>query len=447
MQTTLGSLATAKAALNTRGVGGDYRALVCVYLYGGNDSFNMLVPRDNPRYNTYLASRGNSLAIPQGDLLAIDDGVQGAFGLHPACGALQNLYNQNNLAIISNTGTLVQPTSQQDYANGIGLPRHLFSHNSQQDQSMTSLPQQDSRTGWAGRIADLLHAGINNDAVVPFNLSIGGQNILQVGAQSTPVMVGSGGMPTFDVCDLDSVSSYCGAALSDAVLQALAQSNELVRGHGRIYQRTHDLSTAINTALQGSVAVNPNVYPVAPQGFPGNPDLSLQLQMVTRLISIAQTLGHQRSIFFVSLGGWDTHDAQLVNQDLLLSNLSENLGAFYQQLTDLGFADQVLTFTSSDFGRTLTSNGDGSDHGWGGNQMVIGSQNNLAGGSLYGTFPDLALGSADDADLGRIIPTTPLDAYYATLVRWLGVDNAQMLDVFPNLVNFGGATTDMGFTL
>ena len=445
LSSTVGALATAKAALNVRGGLPDYRALVCVYLYGGNDSYNMLIPRDDSRYATYLASRGNSLAIPQADLLAIDDSAQGAFGLHPACSALHSLYNQNNLSIISNTGTLIQPTTQQDYANGVGLPRHLFSHNSQQDQSMTARPQQDSRSGWAGRIADLLHAGTNNDALVPFNLSVGGQNLLQVGAQSTPVIVGPGGMPTFDICDLANANSLCASALHDSLQQALAQNNALIRGHGRVFQRSHELSTAIDTALQGSVAVNPNLYPIAPQGFPGNPDLSLQLQMVTRLISVAQSLGHQRSIFFVSLGGWDTHDNQLINHDLLLSNLSQNLAALYQQLVDFGLSDQVLTFTSSDFGRTLTSNGDGSDHGWGGNQLVIGSQNNLAGGALYGTFPNLALGSEDDADLGRIIPTTPLDAYYATLVRWLGVQNEDMLDVFPNLVHFGGATTDMGF--
>lgn len=448
MATTMASFAGASnlARSNNKGFS-DYRALVCVYLYGGNDSFNMIVPRDASRFADYEASRGSSLALPHESLLPITDAMQGEFGFHGACSGLQTLYQQNRLAVIANTGTLVQPTTRQDYLNQVGLPRHLFSHNSQQDQTMTALPQQPSRTGWSGRLAEILHPVANGNATAPLNISISGDNLLQVGASSTPVIVGSRGTPTFDICQLDDGSSRCADALSGLLDQALVATHSLRRGHARIYNRSHQLSTLIDSALGSAVTVDPSLYPDVPADFPGNPDLGLQLQTVTRLISVAQQLEHQRSVFFVSLGGWDTHDAQLGNHELLLSNLSANLSAFYQQLSDLGFADQVLTFTGSDFGRTLTSNGDGSDHGWGGNQIVMGSETLLQGGQMYGTFPDLALGSADDADLGRIIPTTPLDTMHATLARWLGVSDSDMLDLFPNLANFGGAQSDLGFLI
>ncbi|MGJ8663592.1 MAG: DUF1501 domain-containing protein [Marinicella sp.] len=450
MLSTMGAFASAKASMGqmtTMNQGSGYRALVCLYLYGGNDSFNMIVPRDNTRYQAYADSRGQSLALDQLDLLPFDDTSQGEFGFHPACGALQNLYNSQNLAVINNTGTLIRPTSKIDYQNNIQLPRHLFSHNSQQDQSMTGLPQQPSRSGWAGRMADLMHADVNSDVVVPFNLSIGGQNLLQVGSSTTPSIISPYGMPTFDACDLSDISSHCGQTLDQILQQNLAASQAFENAHARIYNRSHNIAQLVDSALQNAVTVDPNVYPTVPADFPGNPDLANQFQMVTRLISIAQDLGHSRSVFFVNLGGWDTHDNLLNNHNLLLSNLSENMAAFQSQLSDLGLDDQVLTFTASDFGRTLTSNGDGSDHGWGGNQLVMGSPTNLLGGNMYGTFPDLTLGSADDADLGRLIPTTPLDAYFATLVRWLGVDNTNMLDIFPNLINFDGAGTDLGFLL
>lgn len=446
---TMGAMASAKATISNSSLilkgDSEYRALVCVYLYGGNDSFNMIVPRDNSRYQSYNNSRGPSLSLNQNDLLPFDDGIQGEFGFHPACASLQSLYNNQNLAIINNTGTLVRPTSKIDYQNNIELPRHLFSHNSQQDQSMTGLPQQPSRTGWAGRISDLLHADINNDVVVPFNLSIGGQNLLQIGQSTTPSIISPYGMPSFDSCDLSDLTSQCGQTLNQMLFEQMNDSHELQRAHAKIYNRSHQISSLVDSALQNAAVINPAIYPTVPADFPGNPDLAQQLQMVTRLISVAQDLGHNRSIFFVNLGGWDNHDNLLQNHSLLLSNLSDNLAAFQTQLNDLGYADQVMTFTSSDFGRTLTSNGDGSDHGWGGNQLVMGSPTNLLGGNMYGTFPDLTLGSDADADLGRIIPSTPLDAYFATLVRWLGVDNSNMLDVFPNLTNFNGATTDLGF--
>ncbi len=443
---TMGSFATAKASISSKGTQ-DYRALVCVYLYGGNDSFNMIVPRDNSRYQNYANSRGASLALDQGSLLPFDDLVQGEFGFHPACSALQSLYNSQNLAVINNTGTLIRPTTKTDYQNNISLPRHLFSHNSQQDQSMTAWPQQPSRSGWAGRMADILHNSANNNVVVPFNLSIGGQNLLQVGDSTTPSIISPYGMPTFDVCDLGDLSSQCGQTLNQILQQSAAGSQSFEKAHAQIYQRSHDIAQLVDLALQNAVTVNPAIYPTVPAGFPGNPDLSNQLQMVTRLMSVAQDLGHTRSVFFVNLGGWDTHDNLITNHNLLLANLSDNLAAFQQQLNDHNLADQVLTFTASDFGRTLTSNGDGSDHGWGGNQLVMGSANNLLGGQMFGTFPDLTLGSVDDADLGRLIPTTPLDAYFATLVRWLGVENPDMLDIFPNLINFDGAGTDLGFLL
>ncbi len=413
----------------------DYKALVCVFLFGGNDSYNMLVPRSNAEYALYDASRQN-MAIPQSALLPINpltpDGAD--YGLHPMMSDVKELFETNRAAFISNVGPLIEPTTKDQFFNqSVLLPPQLFSHNDQQDQWSSLKGVNQSRTGWAGRIADLIRTNVS-DQQMATNVSLFGNTLFQSADETVAYVMGSEGPFRFIGFD-DSVGGQAQRAAFEQVLNA---------NYGSIYERgfVDVQKRAVAAAdLIGDALADPSVQEINTV-FPQT-ELGLQLNTVARLIAVRDRLGMQRQVFFVATGGFDSHDDQLLNQPDLLGGVSAAMAAFYHATVELGVSDSVTSFTQSDFGRTLTSNGDGTDHAWGGNQLVIGDA--VAGRELYGTYPRLEIDGPDDVGGGRIIPTTSADQYAATLARWFGIPDADLATVAPHIDNF--AQRDLGFLL
>lgn len=411
----------------------DYRALVCVFLGGGNDGFNWVVPRGTG-YATYAQSRSN-LALPQASLLpligtASDDDT---YGMHPACQDLQQIFNAGDGAVLCNVGSLIEPTTaEQARSRSVRLPLNLFSHSDQSAQWMTSRADSKTRVGWAGRVADLLNPQTDNGAL-PFNISIAGSNYWQAGDHSLPYAMNRNGVAPME---LFKNSWYRGGSRRQAFLDVLGQAglspNLMAREYAGVQDASMRTAETVETILE-------NQEPLVTT-FPDS-RLGQQLAMVARTIKARTDLGTTRQMFFVSLGGFDTHDNQLLRHGQQLEELSTALGAFHAELGELGEQSNVTTFTASDFGRTLTSNGDGSDHAWGSHAFVMGGA--VSGAEFYGTMPNLALDGPDDVRGGRLAPTTATDQYSATLARWFGLDDSEIATVFPNLANFSSA--DLGF--
>jgi uncharacterized protein (DUF1501 family) len=426
--TTLGGLQRSLAATtDTSG----YKALVCVFLYGGNSAFNWIVPRRGTAYSTYQKSRSN-LALAQGSLLALNGSASdgNAYGFHPSCPELQGLFNSGHAALLCNVGTLVQPTTAaQARAASVALPSQLFSHADQQTAWMTSIADSPERYGWAGRLADLLLSQGHTPRLA-YNIDIGGANYWQEGKTSIPYVLGTGGAPLLDVTSNTSYRDGLRSQTSLALLnQASRDPNLLVAEYASIRNSASAKVTQVNDALSAAGELSTR-FP----SLDGDSDLGLQLQQVARCIKAQAQLGDSRQIFFVQLGGFDTHNGELATQAGLLKILSQNLGAFWNALNEIGMAGKVSLFTASDFGRTLGSNGDGSDHAWGAHHLVLGGA--VLGGKYYGSMPSLAIGGGDDMGNGRIVPTTATDQYAATLAHWFGVADADLDAVFPNLRNF-----------
>ncbi len=408
-----------------------YKALVCLFLHGGNDSFNMVIPSSASGYATYQATRQN-MAIPQQSLLPINPlNVSGeTYGLNPALAPVLPLFEQQKLAFVHNVGTLIQPTTKTQVAQGsVPLPPQLFSHNDQQRHWQTAWPQENQKTGWAGRMADLI-ADTNTN--LSMNISFAGTNKMQTGFNSTPYSMSDQGAPLMAAL---SPGVEQGNEERMAIIQALSQQTQHImeRTYGDTLSRASDLAVLVNSALAQA--------PDMSNFFSLNNPLSRDLEMVSKMIAVESQLPQTQQIFYVGVGGWDTHDDQIVNHANLLNRLSQAMSDFDSALASIGMDSNVTTFTMSDFGRTLTSNGDGTDHGWGGVQMVMGGAVN--GGNFYGTIPDLTLNSNDDFADGRIIPTTSVDQYAATLSQWFGLTTNELTSIFPNLSNFN--TTNLGF--
>jgi uncharacterized protein (DUF1501 family) len=410
----------------------DYKALVCLFLYGGNDANNLLIPRDNTFYPTYAAARG-VLAIPQASVLPLNPVVSDGrdYGVHPSCTGIQNLFNTGKLAFCCNTGSLIYPVTKAQYqARSVPLPPQLFSHNDQQVQWQTSVPGVESRTGWGGRCADLLHSrnkdDLGNPAAVSMSISLSGINKWEVGNIVNEYNVGTGGPQNHNILAPNQLQAF-------RDLIDLSQANLLEKTHAQMVKLGLDNYTAVRAAI--------DTYPNTAVAFPPG-SLADQLKMVARLIKVAPMLRHKRQIFFVSAGGYDLHDTQLAPHANLLGTLSSCLSAFYNEMVAQGSADKVTTFTASDFGRTFPVNGgNGSDHGWGNHQIVMGGA--VVGQKLYGRFPTITVGGPDDTGLGRWIPTTSVDEYSATIAKWFGVTATDMPTVFPNISHF--ANPDLGF--
>ena len=433
----------------------DYKALVCIFLFGGNDAGNMVIPYDD--YASYAAVRQPAgIAIPQASLLQVRPSSMGSmFGLHPSLTGLQELWSMGRLGVICNTGPLVEPTTRGGYTAGTAhVPLNLFSHSDQQNQWQTSVSSSASASGWGGRIADA--AGAMNGTTFPAVTSVAGTPIFTNGKVARPLAIAAAPTRLDGALLLDGFPNphdndarY--KALKDLLTRDLNLT--LVRGASRITSEALAVETALRTA--GDPIITP---------FPLNPRTSLgnQLEQIAKVISLRNVLGMKRQIFFCSLGGFDTHNGQVTSSTspttgthaTLLAQLSGAMRAFYDATVTLGVSSQVTTFTLSDFSRTFVPNGTlGSDHAWGAHHFVMGGA--VRGGDFYGVpgpngsvFPTLAPNGPDDTDQGtnargRWIPTASVDQYGATLASWFGVSSADLQAVFPNIVRFNAA--NLGF--
>ncbi len=407
-------------------LGGDYKALVCVLLGGGNDSFNMLIPKGDNEYNEYATTRSN-LAIPQNDILQINPNTSDGriYGLHPTMPHMQQLFESGNLAFLSNVGTLIEPSSKTDILNGIvKTPLGLFSHADQQQQWQTGRPHERTNTGWGGRIADLVQS-MNSNQNISMNISLRGSNIFQRGNQIIPYAISNNGSI--------GINGY-GESGQFNELKTAALNTMLERDYQDIFKNAYKntIKTSNDANLEFQAAVDA-ISDFSTQ-LPEYNDLAAQLNMVAKTIASRDTLGFSRQIFFVQIGGWDHHDELLINHSNKLTEVNDALKYFNDVMTELNVNDCVTTFSVSDFARTLTSNGNGTDHAWGGNAFMMGGAVN--GKDIYGDYPTLALNSNLNINDSVIIPTTAADSYMAELALWFGVPASELPTIFPNISNF-----------
>jgi uncharacterized protein (DUF1501 family) len=440
--------------------GDDYKALVCVFLFGGNDYANTVVTYDDPSYNAYSAIRGGGagqtgggVALAKADLAAtllspstaLADGRQ--YALHPSMAALAGLFNTDaKMAVQLNVGPLVVPLTRAQYNSGnrklYPVPPKLFSHNDQQSTWQSSSPE-GSTVGWGGNIGDLVLTQNSNSLFTC--MSVSGNAVFLSGDAALQYQVSTGGAVK--------IGSVTGGNVygSSSVKAAMAQLVQQARGHAleneytKVTKRAVDAEGAITSAIGGAYAFG--AYPAAT--FPDT-GLGRQLAMVARLIRGRATLGTRRQVFFVSMGGFDLHDNLIANQPGLMKQLSDGMTAFYREMVVQGMADKVTAFTASDFGRTLASNGDGSDHGWGGHHFVVGGA--VKGKQIYGTPQVVSInndsklaGYDGHVGQGRLIPSTSVDQYGATLASWFGVPAGDLESILPNLRNFGGNVNGINY--
>lgn len=400
-----------------------YRAAVCILLAGGNDSFNMLVPTDRAQYGAYQVARGN-LALGAKELLPLPGNAAsgGRFGLHPGMPELRDLYTKGEAAFLANVGTLQRPFSPRSPQP---MPENLLSHAGQISQWQTGAIGSSATSGWAGRMADLMHESACNSNV-SMNLSVSGPNVFQLGSTSStyaiaPAIRRDKRIPVgvdFDfvneqMADRLANTGRTGVVKQRAAWQKIAQANT---------------QAAIDSAEE--------LAPEFQERFASDP-FSQRFAEVTRLIAARKTLRSRRQTFFVSFDGWDHHHQLLPSQATMLPMLSQGLKSFRDALLALGVYDDVTTFTISEFGRSLASNGNGSDHGWGGHQIVLGGS--VIGGKVYGDYPDLSASGAFHIGDGVFAPSTSTDEYFADLALWLGVPVSQLDYVLPNLRAFRAA--------
>jgi len=418
----------------------DYKALVCLFQSGGNDSFNMLMPRNPDEYNDYATTRSN-IAIPLDQMLPIfpDNAGGRLFGLHPSMVRSQQLFNDGKMAFISNVGTLVEPTTKEQYWQGqVNLPLGLYSHSDQGQQWMTGLPNGRSGTGWGGRIADIIK-DMNSSPNISMNLSLSGTNIFQTGESTIEFALdpydGSSGIYGYgDVEEwnvFDRLRTRAINSLVDYEYQDMFSKTYI-----DVIRRSRDGHAQFQEAI-GNV---PQFQTVFTDNY-----LSHAFQMAAYSIAAHEALGMKRQIFFIDYGGWDTHDELLGSQSGLLFELDAAFGEFSDVLNELGLSQQVTTFSLSEFGRTLTSNGNGTDHAWGGNVMVLGGD--VIGKKIYGEYPSLALNSSIELGSGVMLPQLSSDQYFAELALWFGINPSDLNTIFPTLTNFyqPGSGMPIGF--
>jgi uncharacterized protein (DUF1501 family) len=441
---SMDKLGLASAAAQAPG----YKALVCVFLFGGNDASNMVIPYTN--YGQYLAARGvaTGINVPQASLLQITPANTGGavYGLHPGMPELQNLFNMGKCAIVPNVGTLSEPIVRADYIasnhGGKKVPDNLFSHSDQQQQNMTSIDNATLAkiTGWAGRLCDAT-ASLNTPTATPMSMSFSGSQTFGNGVSVRALSLPTSG--NFGFSGDGTSATQVARAQARAALLTLPDSNKIVAAAQQTMQVALSSSQLLNPILQGTgssaiVTAFTNV----------NTGLANQLKAVAKVIEQHATLGHQREVFFVSIGGFDTHSGEVAGLNSLYPQVSQAINAFYTATALMGLANQVATFTLSDFGRTMLPNSAGTDHGWGSHHFVVGgdgtASGSVAGNRFFGAYPNLTLGGPDDSgNQGRWIPTTSIDQYGATLAKWFGANPTDVAQIFPNIGKF--ATADLGF--
>lgn len=454
----------------------DYKAMICIFMAGGNDSNNLVIPVGSD-YANYASIRQN-LALPESAVVPISplnsDGR--AYALHPSCAELATLFSEQKMAMLFNTGPLLSPITRTQYQkNSVAKPPQLFSHSDQVTHWQTALPDQPPRTGWGGRIADLLHPcqyelldGVptSNSAKISLCTSLAGANTYEVGNQFAQFHVSTGGAVT-----LGGVTGQRLQAVKDIL--SLSNNNLQRNAYADVTKRAIEIGDTLNSSITPYTDPTDSSYSSqnnsAPWrwntgltgiytggqagGFP-NTSLGRQLKMIARMIAGRGPLSMKRQIFFAQVGGYDTHTAQVGtgaaptdttvgSHANLMNELSEAMYAFQRAMEQLSLGNSVTQFTASDFGRTFPTNGQGSDHGWGSHHMIVGGA--VRGGRIYGTFPTLAVNGPDDTSTGRWIPTVSVDEYSATLAKWFGVSQSNLATVFPNLDRF--ARPDLGFMM
>lgn len=455
LSTLFGLSATNCAVAQSSNLTG-YKAMVCLFLFGGNDSFNMLTPLSGTERDDYLTARGGvyspgngSLGLPASGLHSITDSTSGrSFGINPSMPEMKTLYDQGKLTFLCNVGSLVEPTTMAQYQSQSNLPLGLFSHSDLTRHWMTSVPQTRSQiTGWAGRMADMVTGATNLNDSISMNISLNSVNMFQTGGSVVPYVITDTGAQEV---------GWYGPTWTQAKIFTTLTDDVLSRSYGNLLERTFanqnrnslDAAIEFNSAVSQQSAVD--------SYFPANPSsLHKQLRMVAKAIGAQSSLGQNRQVFFVSHYGWDNHDELINNQSNNLMNISQALKSFQDALDGLGMTNNVVTFTASDFARTLSSNGRGSDHAWGGNQIVMGGD--VTGGRVHGHYPTSlsnptapsSQGSFNlDTGRGRLIPTTSVDQMAAELAMWYGVANDNNLEqILPNIRNFhpAGSSMPIGF--
>lgn len=416
-----------------------YKALVCILLAGGNDSYNMLVPRDADLYGRYADIRSD-LALPRESLLPLPgtDSAGRSFGLHPGMPGLRSLFESGQAATLANVGTLLEPMDSAALAAGsTALPLGLFSHSDQIQQWQTAVSDERIAQGWGGRIADILEGG-NPANGISMNVSLAGNNTFQSGNVTSPYAISSSGDGAPALAGYDGNDEE-GEFTRTAIDSLLASSQE------KIFRREYSkrLSSAIESQVVFVEALAAAGEP--PTAFSDGP-FSAALRQIARVIAARGSLGANRQTFFITVGGWDHHDDVIDNQAAMLPAIDAGLREFQTAMNAMGMAESVTTFTTSDFGRTLTSNGKGSDHGWGGHHIIMGGAVN--GGQFYGDYPDIYSGNPLDVGRGIYAPTTSVDEYFAELALWFGVSTTDLTTVLPNVerfVNLGAGTAPLGF--
>jgi uncharacterized protein (DUF1501 family) len=459
---TIRDLQLVSTAMAAQGPVSGYKALVCLFMSGGNDSNNWIVPTDPSTYNDYVAVRGSLLALPQSSLLPLMSGASPyqdadghTYGFHPACSKLQTLFAENKLAAVLNTGTLVRPTTRAQYLASAQFhrPPQLFSHSDQVTQWQTSIPDQPPTRGWGGRVADILSSVANPTGKISMSVSLNGANTFQVGNSVSQYHVSTNGAVTLSG-SLMSGDSPRVRAMRD--IMGLNHPNLQRQAYSEVLDRAIGTGDLLNTAI--SATAN-DAYWTTP--FPAT-SIGNQMKMIARLIQARgpAQFDMKRQTFFCSIGGFDTHTAQaritagtgVGGDDVtnttgahysLLFQVSEAMFAFQRAMVQLGVDNDVTTFTASDFSRTFPNNSQGSDHGWGANHVMVGGA--VDGGKIFGKLPTFAINGPDDTGTGRWIPTLAVDQHSATLAKWFGVDTSEMSNLFPNLSRF--STPDLGFML
>ncbi len=463
--------------------GNDYKALVCVFLYGGNDYANTLIPLDATNYAAYQTIRGttgseaaNGIALAKAAITpmlltpSMTGGPVSAIGatglqyaLHPSMTGMRDLFNNGQAAMLLNSGPLVQPMTKAQYqSKSVASPPKLFSHNDQQSIWQSSSPE-GSTIGWGGNIGDLAMSSNSNTLFTC--ISVTGNAVFLSGDTALSYQVGTGGAVRIDSMG-NSLFGFNNDVISGAIRNlgtGVGRTHVLENEYNKITKRAVDAETQISSALASTAPTN-NVFPAPYNNFAADNPLAVQLRMVARLIAARSNLGNKRQVFMVSLGGFDLHDNLLTGHDKNMGRVSSAMKTFYDAMVTLGVGDKVTAFTASDFGRTLSSNGDGSDHGWGSHHMVVGGAVN--GKAFYGYAPPVSVSStsapADQWHVGqgRLLPTTGVDQYAATLAKWFGVNDTELVGtagqnyrdaILPYLHNFGGSAgginyaRDLGF--
>ncbi len=406
----------------------DYKALVCIFLYGGSDSYNMFIPYDAGGHQEYAQSRGD-LSLARDTLLPTADSV---VGFNPNMPGLRDLYDNGRLSLVANVGNLIVPVTRSSFqAESIAVPSDLFAHNHQQEQwqkGLSSQPTSIVGSGWGGRMADLLMEA-NGGSDLPATFSVNGSNAFLPGNIGTPISINPQSGPSLMAYLDNSDGQSRNNARAESISRIMAiQDEHLIKQFvANSFLRARDSSQLISEVLRNS--------PTFATPFDDTSRVATQLRMVARMIAGREALGMKRQVFFVGMGGWDTHDYQTPRLIELTQELDAALTGFQQTLGELNIEDSVTSFTASDFGRTLTVNGNGSDHGWSGHYMVMGGAVN--GGQMIGDWPDFSIGGSEDiGSNGRLIPRMSINEYGAALGTWMGLSPSDMADVFPDLQNF-----------